>query len=306
LAAQAVVRFMAMDAPGAAPLPECCVCGGSSLPSEGLFCSPPAGQPPHFTCAECLGNDVAALAAERAAAGGAQAGRGAAGGGDDDAAAAVFGMRCRGPGAAGCRGARPFSDASLCAVLPPEPLKAAIAAQIAARQAAQARQLDAGFQGQLLPLQQRLAEAEARAGRVDELRAFVVDRLLAPACPHCHRFIGGFTGCFALQCGLLDDGRVHPELGCGTGICAWCFAECGQDAHAHVRGCEFKLSGDVYHGTEAMYQEALKRRRIRRLREYRRGLEHGLWRALRLALLRFLEDNPGGMEGVADELQQLV
>lgn len=53
----------------------------------------------------------------------------------------------------------------------------------------------------------------------------IVNNILNLSCPRCKAVFLDFDGCFALTCK------------CGAGFCAYCLADCGGDAHAHVRGC---------------------------------------------------------------------
>ena len=47
----------------------------------------------------------------------------------------------------------------------------------------------------------------------------------------CRQVFLDFEGCFALTCGR-----------CGCGFCAYCLADCGQDAHSHVALCPSNIS----------------------------------------------------------------
>ncbi|KAJ8600318.1 hypothetical protein CTAYLR_000626 [Chrysophaeum taylorii] len=80
----------------------------------------------------------------------------------------------------------------------------------------------------------------------------------------------GFNGCFALTC---------HRPGCRCGFCAYCLADCGDDAHAHVGQC---AHGEGLFPAKA--QETLARaqraRRDRDLRAYLRTLPHDEARAM--------------------------
>lgn len=60
-----------------------------------------------------------------------------------------------------------------------------------------------------------------------------------------------FDGCFALTCG---------NRSCRCGICAWCLADCGSDAHQHVPSCAENKTGGV-HGTFQAFEKHHRRRR---------------------------------------------
>ena len=66
--------------------------------------------------------------------------------------------------------------------------------------------------------------ASAPAERVRMLQALVTERDLFPTCPRCYATFVDFEGCWALTCERCD-----------AGFCALCLADCGADAHAHVR-----------------------------------------------------------------------
>ncbi len=67
-----------------------------------------------------------------------------------------------------------------------------------------------------------------------------------------------FDGCFALTCGR-----------CGCGFCAYCLADCGQDAHSHVAGCSRNLAaGRQVFGTAETFNQARKIRHMEAVRAY--------------------------------------
>jgi hypothetical protein len=59
----------------------------------------------------------------------------------------------------------------------------------------------------------------------------IVDGILNLNCPRCGQVFVDFEGCFALTCSR-----------CGCGFCAWCFKDCGKDAHRHVASCSSNLT----------------------------------------------------------------
>jgi len=73
-------------------------------------------------------------------------------------------------------------------------------------------------------------QAKLTKGRVDNHRLFIADNILTLQCPRCKQPILDFYGCFAVTHG-------KDLNGCGCSFCAWCLADCGNDAHAHVRNC---------------------------------------------------------------------
>jgi hypothetical protein len=88
--------------------------------------------------------------------------------------------------------------------------------------------------------------------------------LLSVNCPRCKRVFIDFEGCFALTCG------------CGCGFCAYCFKDCGNDAHRHVAACPSRParqpSGndvhDIFFGSEDEFKNAKKVLVSKRVDEY--------------------------------------
>jgi hypothetical protein len=89
--------------------------------------------------------------------------------------------------------------------------------------------------------------AQPPAARVQRLRALVTERDLAPACPRCFAAFIDFDGCFALTCAR-----------CRAGVCALCLADCGADAHAHVRALH---GGELFDdGEQTAFRSACRKR----------------------------------------------
>ena len=93
--------------------------------------------------------------------------------------------------------------------------------------------------------------------RINETVRHIQERLLVLKCPRCEAAFLDFEGCFALTC--------HR---CRCGFCAYCLADCGNDAHQHVPRCPNNLRrGDVY-GDMLTFERAQQQRRQRMVREY--------------------------------------
>lgn len=91
------------------------------------------------------------------------------------------------------------------------------------------------------------------------------EEILTCKCPRetCRQAFIDFEGCFALKCSR-----------CSCGFCAWCFLDCGEDAHAHVRTCASKPQGaDTYFGSVAEFQGAVQRHQRALLKVYFRTLD---------------------------------
>ena len=81
-----------------------------------------------------------------------------------------------------------------------------------------------------------------------------IENILNVVCPRCKQPFEGFDGCAALRC---------ANQACKAGFCAVCLADCGQDAHAHVRQCPSRANHfqDEYFLKEPqgqVWQRALK------------------------------------------------
>jgi hypothetical protein len=92
-------------------------------------------------------------------------------------------------------------------------------------------------------------------------RNYIEEKILTCSCPRCGMAFVDFEGCFALKCAR-----------CPCNFCAWCLADCGDSSdgtHVHVRACMAKPVGaDMYFGRLEDFQQAMKRRSRRLLREY--------------------------------------
>jgi hypothetical protein len=103
--------------------------------------------------------------------------------------------------------------------------------------------------------QARLARLSVIDRQVHEARTKIVEELLTLRCPRpdCQQAFIDFEGCFALKCGR-----------CGCGFCAWCLADCGEDAHQHVAACPHKGGrGREYYGTQEEFNAHQNQRRKR-------------------------------------------
>jgi hypothetical protein len=90
--------------------------------------------------------------------------------------------------------------------------------------------------------------------RAEEVRIQVTNDILTLKCPRCKTAFVDFEGCFALTCGR-----------CRAGFCAWCLADCGADAHAHVANCPENQNRGSYFGSENDFKTHHNRRRHRQV-----------------------------------------
>lgn len=83
-------------------------------------------------------------------------------------------------------------------------------------------------------------------------------------CPKCALvFVDfDFDSCAALTC-------ANPQCGCG--FCAYCLADCGSDAHAHVAKCDKNANKPYFYVTKEQFLEVHKQRRETLIYQYLRG-----------------------------------
>ena len=129
------------------------------------------------------------------------------------------------------------------------------------------------------------AAASAEAGEEERLRSareHVIEKILNVSCTRCSQTFCDFSGCFALKCSR-----------CNAGICAYCTADVGVDAHGHIAHCPaakevlaWQAKGkdgkgkvkkrrlvngphpDGTFGDMELFEEAQRRRRLRALAAY--------------------------------------
>jgi hypothetical protein len=99
----------------------------------------------------------------------------------------------------------------------------------------------------------RLQKMDAEQRETELLRRQIADGILNLSCPRCGQVFMDFNGCFALTCSR-----------CNCGFCAWCFKDCGSDAHRHVVSCASnKMSNRAVFGDMELWNES-NRIRIRK------------------------------------------
>ena len=105
----------------------------------------------------------------------------------------------------------------------------------------------------------RQEKAKELGDHVDEDRTHIVENILTLKCPRCTQAFDVFSGCFALTCSRAD---------CACGFCAWCLADCGGDAHAHVLTCPSNPQQGSYNGDDAGFAACNLARREVKVPEY--------------------------------------
>jgi hypothetical protein len=232
----------AAEAAAAAARRTCRVCfddlepAAEGAPPPGIDC--PARGAEHFVCGGCFGLEVRE-----------QASPGARG------AFAASGAR------AVCRLCLPartaYADGALARALDDDGFALYRRAVVEASTAAVYQEVEAR-------LQRCIAEVRAEAARdgagerARRHRLHIAEHILCLHCPRCGQAFVDFAGCFALTCSR-----------CACGFCAYCLADCGDDAHTHVAACAFNAAPgrDVF-GTPELFQRAQNERRARALAAY--------------------------------------
>ena len=105
------------------------------------------------------------------------------------------------------------------------------------------QQLEQQFEERMAAERRRVQELRGDELRVEQTVRHIHDRILTLKCPRCEAAFVDFNGCFALAC--------HR---CQCGFCAYCLADCGGDAHAHVAACPHGLQ-DGYGADQAQFEE---------------------------------------------------
>jgi hypothetical protein len=231
---------------------ECVAC--LEQHAQGLVCGEG-----HFVCAACVGMYVAAE-------------------GDDlYRLRANEGRLCCPQRGAGC-GSAPFAHEYMRATLPAAALEAYERLQERVRQM---REVDAADGGGGAAAGAAGAGADAEEAVLRLHVRHVEEELLTARCPRCRRAFADFDGCAALRC-----------FGCGCGFCAWCLADCGADAHAHVAACPESPAVDPARALAAYYapDRVMRDRAARRLLAFLAGLAPALADKVRTRIRHHLVD----------------
>lgn len=259
-------------------LRTCSICFDADVPvDEGIEC---LGRPPdvHFACRGCFEGYVQSRAEEELRLVRARAGR----------------IHCPVPGCA----CQPWSDVAVAKAVSEDVFDRHLESARLVREEALNRELEEKFERRLEDELRRRQEMDEESRWLEDAKRHVVDKILTLACPRCGQAFLDFEGCFALTCSR-----------CQCGFCAYCLADCGADAHEHVRSCVHNRRRD-YFGTEAEFQGAQRRRRQSLLNDYAAALGE----QRRAMLLRALEPElrelglealgARGGRGIAGEAQE--
>mmetsp|Transcript_9264 Transcript_9264/g.32175 ORF Transcript_9264/g.32175 Transcript_9264/m.32175 type:complete len:599 (+) Transcript_9264:26-1822(+) len=165
--------------------------------------------------------------------------------------------RCRAP---------PYSLKQLAAVLDERDFGALVKARDARVERQVAEQMRDTHEAQIRRLREESASGGSEQARGEAAAKHLQEELLTLKCPRCRAAFVDYEGCNALVCSR-----------CKCGFCAFCLADCGHDAHAHVALCP---EGHAVAGPEGplygKFEQAQKRRRTRLARDYLDTLPKGV------------------------------
>ena len=168
--------------------------------------------------------------------------------------------------------------------------------KLALREKQIVEQVEKDFEERLTREKQRAMETSSAEEKLRLAKEHVVEKILTLSCPRCEQAFVDFDGCFALRCGR-----------CQAGFCAYCLADCGRDAHAHIGGCELGKRVTKWaqknkttvnarghppgtFGSPATFEESQRQRRLRDLACYFENKEEKFTMQVLDALEKELKD----------------
>ena len=238
---------------------ECCVCFDEVNIAAGVEC---AGRPAHFLCDACFGQHCLAFAQEDLHVLTARGGR------------LYCPERRKQGGVWQCCTDHAANDfppelaypaETVAAHVPAAAFEALLHARGRIQEQQLVQQLEQQFEERLAAERRRVQALRADELRIEQTVRHIQEKILTLHCPRCDLAFLDFTGCFALTC--------H---GCRCSFCAYCLADCGADAHAHVANCPHSLRrGDMY-GDWASFERVQRQRRERMARNYLNAIDHGI------------------------------
>ena len=234
---------------------DCVMCYEDFPIGNGLLCTDHAS--PHFVCNKCLAGHVRGRATQSLS----------------DIAKRNARICCPGAAEETCASA-PYADDDLAVHLRASPGVFTLYLDGRKKLLEQSLAQDANLR--LQAELKNLIEMDQDERKVLQARMYIVEEILNLKCPRCHAVFIDFSGCFALKC-----------ASCPCSFCAWCLADCGSDAHAHVaQQCSHKPSGaQKYHGSFAEFEAQNLRRRKRMLDAYLADREPDLRRKVLLSMV---------------------
>ena len=139
------------------------------------------------------------------------------------------------------------------------------AAYLKARERAHEAKLSRQHEAQMRAYKQRVEKVLRDS--ITAPRNHIIEDILTLRCPRpdCRAAFVDFDGCLALVC--------HA---CKCGFCGVCMADCGADAHDHVRQCAYANTGGRAHASTEDIPRMQNAWRLDRLREFLAPLQADL------------------------------
>jgi hypothetical protein len=159
-----------------------------------------------------------------------------------------------------------YTDADVAKNVSPEAFAAYNTMRMKLVEERMARDFDEQLKLRLTEELRRLAEMDEEQRKVRQACQHIAEDLLTLKCPrrNCRQAFVDFkkTDCLALRCSR-----------CSCHFCGWCGADCGADAHPHVRECPHKLSGDPYYASVAEVKEVWRRIKSQKVKAFLASLD---------------------------------
>jgi hypothetical protein len=141
------------------------------------------------------------------------------------------------------------------------------------------------FQSKVGEMRRELMRVQSDSERrIHRHRLHICENILTLKCPRpaCGLAVLDFDGCVwstTVFCFILFECASFRCFAvsciCGCSFCAWCMADCGRDAHAHVRRCPSNANPGTYHGTVAQFDKTNKDRRRIAVQQFLHSLPQG-------------------------------
>ena len=179
-----------------------------------------------------------------------------------------------------------FSDVQLASLLPKAVFDTYLHARMELLESQKRLEIEGEMQAKIALEVERLVAMEQQQRLVIQARRHIEEEILQTRCPRagCRQAFYDFDGCFAVKC-----------CRCPCAFCAWCLADCGEDAHAHVAVCPEKPAGaDELFGTNQQYIEAWSRRTRPRLSAFLNTLDQTTLHSLLKEITPVLDDRLPG------------
>lgn len=277
---------------------ECCVCFDDFYGMrDGVTCD---GDNQHFTCTECFKAHVTSSCTDEMRKQEMRAGK-------------VHCPYCVFPPTADTCDSAPFSGQLIAGHCDAAGFKLYQEARVRLLEAKLAREAEVTMEKRIAA---ELAKMKLLGKEVFEARKHIIEEILTLKCPKCKQAFVDFSGCMALTC---------SAAGCNCNFCGWCLADCGADAHPHIKTCKERAPGITNQcacrhlnlslasrlpfaesrlsladfATSKEYEGSWKKRRIKLLNEYLRKLSPDIQ-------AKVLENTKNELQGIGIKANMLT